>query len=415
MISKISKTLFYLVVLLLPINLGYHFVFLSSYVNGLLIDYLIPTLYVQDILVFLIIAFWFIDLFKQNIVVYDFGWVVRLLFVFIFTIFLSVLGSINQVSSIFAFLRLILYALFAVYIGYNFRIKSDLKYFGAFTLISVFFLEIIAFGQWFSQGSVFDNYIFFGEQPYNYSTYGIIKESLFDKTVIPVYGLFRHPNVFGGFLSIVLPWILHLITRFKHRSTVIFSSVAFLLGIFVLFLTFSQVAYMTFLFGISYYAVIRYEKKKHLAKWFFLIFIALGIFSFTFPTLDSKVLSINTSFSKRAQLFEESLFKIRQRPFFGVGYSASTSVKSNVFARVQPVHNIFMLILEEAGLFALFFFVIFIIFILYHQPKNSFIFISILQILMLGFFDHYIFTMHQTLLLFFIIIGFYISSLQHRG
>ena len=52
-----AKKLFFLLILLLPLNLGKHFVIKDSYVLGLLIDYLIPTIFVQDILVFLIILY----------------------------------------------------------------------------------------------------------------------------------------------------------------------------------------------------------------------------------------------------------------------------------------------------------------------------------------------------------------------
>ena len=47
--TKVSKILFYVLVFLLPVNLGLHFVIKDAYVWGLLIDYLVPTVFVQDI------------------------------------------------------------------------------------------------------------------------------------------------------------------------------------------------------------------------------------------------------------------------------------------------------------------------------------------------------------------------------
>ena len=50
--ENLDKLVFYLLIIFLPINLGKHFEILDSYVWGFLSDYLIPTVYVQDILVF---------------------------------------------------------------------------------------------------------------------------------------------------------------------------------------------------------------------------------------------------------------------------------------------------------------------------------------------------------------------------
>jgi len=47
---QVSKILFFALAAVLPVNLGKHFEFSGSYVYGNLVDYLVPTLYLQDIL-----------------------------------------------------------------------------------------------------------------------------------------------------------------------------------------------------------------------------------------------------------------------------------------------------------------------------------------------------------------------------
>ena len=46
----LRRIVFYTLLLCLPLNLGYHFILKTSYLHGTLIDYLVPVIYVQDIL-----------------------------------------------------------------------------------------------------------------------------------------------------------------------------------------------------------------------------------------------------------------------------------------------------------------------------------------------------------------------------
>ena len=46
---------FYLIVFLIPLNLAKHFPLASSYVSGNLVDYLIPAIYLTDILIILLL------------------------------------------------------------------------------------------------------------------------------------------------------------------------------------------------------------------------------------------------------------------------------------------------------------------------------------------------------------------------
>ena len=54
----LSKKIFFILIFLIPVNLGKHFEIFSSFVGGVLVDYLVPTIFVQDILILLIILLW---------------------------------------------------------------------------------------------------------------------------------------------------------------------------------------------------------------------------------------------------------------------------------------------------------------------------------------------------------------------
>jgi hypothetical protein len=86
-----------------------------------------------------------------------------------------------------------------------------------------------------------------GEQPYAYGTRNIVKTNFFGVARIPPYGLFRHPNIFGGFLAVTLLWVLFLLkTSYRGRWRSWFLVIVLFMGMFMLFLTMSSVAWISF-------------------------------------------------------------------------------------------------------------------------------------------------------------------------
>ena len=57
-IKGFEAKIFALILLFLPVNLAKHFVFNFCYVDGILVDYLIPTIYLTDILIWCLLGFW---------------------------------------------------------------------------------------------------------------------------------------------------------------------------------------------------------------------------------------------------------------------------------------------------------------------------------------------------------------------
>jgi hypothetical protein len=171
---------------------------------------------------------------------------VPLLILFISSVFFSVLSSRNAQASFYAFLHLVLYVCFFLYVLQNFEHKKDFSKVVKIFSLSVFLLSLLAFAQWYKQGSLFNNYLFLGEQPYSFSTYNVNRENFFGFTKIPAYGLFRHPNIFGGFLSVVLLWLLLFIPENK------FVTLTFIFGLTALFLTLSISSLAVFLLGFCF-------------------------------------------------------------------------------------------------------------------------------------------------------------------
>jgi O-antigen ligase len=137
---------------------------------------------------------------------------------------------------------------------------------------------------------------------------------------------------------------------------------------------------------------------------FILLLPLTGLFT---DSNDSRIL-------RRVNFSRASYRMIKDHPLFGVGWNNSTvlmdeyNYETRDLKFVQPVHNIFLLVFSEAGVFS---FILFAAFLYVSGKKliNSSYFhlflISFLQILILGSFDHYFLTINQTLLLFWIVLG----------
>src|SRR3989344_5907952 len=399
MLEKIHRNLFFIIIFLIPLNLGKHFIFRFSYVNGLLSDYLIPTLFVTDLLIILLLLIWFVDL-LINLKPFNFK-----------SNYLSFLFLTLYLASLF------LYVLFFIYVINNFDFKRDLKTFLIVVCASVILQTVLSLLQWINQGSVFNNYLFFGEQPYSFSTQGIVKESLFGVSKIPPYGTFRHPNVLAAFMSLFLVFIAFAGIKAKVDKRLLV--VAFVGGFSVLAISFSRFAIISFVFAVVSYFLI--SKLKKLGATVCLLIVLLIILAgISLPAIPFKQFLIeDPSFSIRADLIKATYKTVGQDILFGVGLNNNlVQIKDlllkNEFLRfIQPVHNLFLLVLSESGVFALTFFVLFLYSVLYKlfsvsnfsDPVWRVLLINVFQLLILGSFDHYFLTIHQTMLIFWLTLG----------
>jgi len=396
----ISKCLFYLLIFFLPLNLGRHFILRDSFVSGLLVDYLIPTIYIQDGLILLILGASLFEKRKgfsvEKLKEFLNRREIQLGLLFMFSVFLSVLSGVRPPPSFFAFLRLLLYFLFFIYVVLNLEFKEVFPRIISIMSFGVIFLGFLAVLQFARQGSVFDNYLVLGEQPYSISTPQVTRERFLGFYKIPAYGLFRHPNIFGGFLAVVLVWVL---SRIKDGKLYV---VSFILGFIGLVLTLSLSSWIVFLLG----ALSLYYKKILIS----LPWLVICVFVFSLFLLDFSGLQ-NRSLGRRARFLDAAFGIIKERPLFGVGYNNVTVVMENYLKYVnevrflQPVHNIFVLVFSESGVFAFLFFVSLFYFSLIKSLPRKLVFISLVQMAILGCFDHYFVTIHQTQILFWLALG----------
>lgn len=404
----IEGLVFKLLVLLLPVNLARHFFFDFAYVDGILVDYLIPTVYLTDILIWGLLGFWAFRAFR------DFrGFSVRNSFVlclgFLLVASFSVFRAVNQPAAVYKWLKLLEYVLFALYVSKHVDLKKDWARIVTLLSVGVIFESVLTIAQWFNQGSIF-GYWFFGENRYTAATPGIAILDLAGIRKVRPYGTFPHPNVLGGYLAISVPWIFYEIISQARKAKregqncsaklKTFYMVTFIWGTVSLYLSFSRSAWFVGALGLLLTSGLSWRR---------------GLASFLLAPFSSLLTTL--SVVRRAELNWIALQMIKDNPLLGVGLNNFT-VMMDEYGRIsgwarflQPVHNIYLLIASEIGLLGLLIFLGLLVFAFDLLLKNRkfLLLISLTQIVLLGLADHYLWTIQQGSLLFWFILGLVFS------
>src|ERR1035437_9420168 len=417
--SRILYSLFYLLILFLPTQFGKHFWPNFSFVFGLRLDYLSPTVYITDLLILLIFVCYFAKIKKiiaktNKKYLLAFG-------LFLLSMVVGVIGAKNPLAGFYGIIKFLEFSFLAFFVVNNFKAFNKQVLFILF-LTGIVFESLLAIFQYFNQGSLGGVFYFLGERAFNAGTPGVANASINGQLFLRPYATFSHPNVLAGFLIVAM---LYLFIVFKNK---IILSIGVLLGSLTLFLTLSRTAiflwivYVIVLFGTSF--VKKYKNGFSNMKFFaagitifVLIISALFIFkdSFILQRFSLTKLS-DESLVQRQQLTTQSFLMIQKNLVFGVGinnfFNNLTFPKGQTdLSLVQPVHNIFLLVFSETGLIGFCFF----IYIFYKALKkiisgiakkeSKYILLLIFSVIFLGFFDHYFLTIQQGQLLLSIIFG----------
>jgi O-antigen ligase len=241
------------------------------------------------------------------------------------------------------------------------------------------------------------------------------------------YGTFPHPNLLGGFGLTLLtaPLILYLLPSKRP----VLSLILFNAGLALLVLTFSRSAWLAL--GVLCTMLLLHWKKIGTKKLVPPIFSALvtlaGLFAWLSPlfftrVVDSSVQTEQVSNYTRLWLVQRTLELIQQRPFLGAGigaYSLALSQHVAEFYKIEPVHNIPLLVISElgpAGLFLLGGLVIVIIAGAFraHKPLTVVFSGLLLGLFTISLFDHYFWTLAPGRMLIFTILGLWSGEVQSK-
>jgi len=395
-----SSILYILVTL--PLNLTYQlstnvlFFNTDPYVSGIYTNYLVPTISIVDIGLFLLLASY----------VYEYGWkhikVIFHKYLFylipfgIFIIFQSIFrldlnSLVNGGRLIFGIISL----LFLIDYFKTQKHSNWYKYILWISIVSVFIQGVLGILQFLGGASI--GLSMLGESQVVSGMQGSSFVTLNSEVFLRAYGTFPHPNVLGGYFVMNVLLGIYLYSKSKDFYKNLSILLIILSSIFVT-LTFSRISILLVLVIVFVTLIYRLVKGK--------------VFSFA-PALlierFSNLISGNdTSWTDRVNLMKSSLSVIKNNLLFGMGLGNFTKgMENNIPATVngvlliQPVHNVLLLMIAELGIVGSLLYVILLgkIFLSNIKRMNVFKWLTIGVIIIIGCFDHYLFSLPQGMII----------------
>lgn len=410
----------------MPTQLGRHFWPGFSFVYGLRIDYLSPTFYFTDLLILIIFLCSVKNIFSglKKIKVKT----LFIICVFFASLFLGIIFSKNIFVGIYGIFKLSELLFLAYYVSQ--KLKSFNKIIIFFLVFfSITFESLISFLQYTHQSSLGGLFYFLGERTFSAQTPGISNASINGQLILRPYGTFSHPNVLAAFLIVYMTCLLIFSSKFSLQKVFLFTG--FFLGTVCLFLTLGRSAIIFWIIClIIFFAFTIFEKyKKTIANQLFIFVILITVIAsiFIFVNLQKTLLfqrfsTTNTSdesLVQRGLLINESTQMFYKNPLLGVGINNFLNNLKFIDPKdqltlLQPVHNIFLLVLSETGIvgfcvFLYFFYNGFSIIFSNNFKKRIYFLMLLSTVVFLGMFDHYFLTLQQGQLLLSIIAGIIFS------
>ena len=382
--KKLSEYFIYFFILLLPTQFGKHFFFDFSYISGVRIDYLAPTLYLTDIIaIILFVLNWKSIVASLNAKTFIF---------FAGLILLNIIFSLSFPIALYKSLKILEIILILTVIHKN---KLSLKNIIWAFLIGGLFEFLLSIFQFIHKKSLDGFFYFFGERHLNLSMPDIAKASYNGLEILRPYGTFSHPNSLAGFYLLIYFFVI----SYKPFEKYFFLRHALLLvSSMLVFLSFSKIIIGIYLILNLYYIIKRTTAYNCILCLVSRVLILFTL-SYTFLTAHGDPDSI----TKRLQLLSNSFTIILQNPVLGVGQGNYLIAQSKFpipysYHFLQPVHNIFMLFLTESGLLLTVPTVYFIFKRLKKYVTDAYT-LPLLAVLLTGLFDHYWLTLQQNMLL----------------
>lgn len=421
--KKAEKILFYFLILFLPTQLGKHFWPAFSLIQGISVDYLSPTLYFTDILIFLLFLFWLLrNLLKQQEKQNAKRKTKKNKFYPIFVCFLllTIFLSNNYLNGLYHLIKFFEFSFVFYYVARTVKKQKQLLQIIFFLSICVIGESLLAIAQFIKQASLGGLFYFFGERAFTGQTPGIANASIDGLLILRPYGTFPHPNVLAGFLVCVmtLAFFSKSVAKGTQKAVII---AGFLIGTGALLLTMSRVSivlwFLVLVVSVLHFQSFHQQRLTNVIKnqWIGILFLGIFLCGIIVSPVGTRLLHTNPSeqsVREREELVTATMTMIYQHPFIGVGlgnYLPTLAVQKkhpvlrNLY--LQPVHTIFLLVFAETGFAGFLFFLFFLIKTYQHITRNKVFLFVLTFMLILGLLDHYWITLQQGQLFFSVFLG----------
>ena len=403
---RLSDFLFLATLAAIPIQLGKFFWIKSSFVLGIPIDYRAVSIYFADIIIFLYICAFLLEN-RQNLAkligkakFFYFSLFLLNLYLVLNAFFIS---SSKQVSYYFC-LKIFLVSLFASFALHSLSRKNVFKISLIVFSFSLVWQSLLLMGQFSRQSSL--GLWILGERSLNAATVNIAHSQIFGKQLLRPYGTFSHPNVVAAFVLIYLILSGHTLFVNKLKKS---SFIILLISLVAVFVTFSKSAILVLVI----YSTVIGQRFKYYLLGTFLLILLIVVFIRILPS------SQIATYSERLTLVQAGLDIALKNPLFGVGsgnFILELS-KLNLFSigevrLLQPVHNVFLLILAENGIIGLVLFGVFLTAVVTYANTPAKIGLF-LVLLVFATFDHFLWTINQGRLIFWLAIAYILSKSKY--
>ncbi len=236
------------------------------------------------------------------------------------------------------------------------------------------------------------------------------------------YGGLDHPNILAGLLVIAILLSVYLLVEHKiiDSQKKVYSTLAVFIFYFVLltalFFTFSRSAWLALALGLVVFVVqvLRLGDQWTKGRFFVLLLFTVGFLillgssyqDLVSTRFQSQTRLENISISERSEQQVIALDLIKKHPLLGVGSGGYLEEVANFDDDYpQPVHNSYLLVASELGLFALLSLLFFLFFFSFVKAKELYAWPLFLSLLVLLIFEHWFFSLPFGAIFFFFVLG----------
>ena len=346
----------------------------------------------------------------------------------------STLWSSNQTLALYWSARLIL-AICLIWLLKN--IKFSFKKIAWILVLTIFIQALIGIGQFVTQDDLLTSK-WLGSSVQQAATLGTAVIETETGRWLRAHGTQTNPNILGGLLviGIILTFFLFkklqvtglprvsatILRGYRLRVTNIFLISNCLLLATALFFTFSRSAWLALVLIFLFWLIKQSKKSfrqdsKLIIPAVLLIIILSTIYAPLVKTRFSNTARLEQkSTQQRINQLQEFQNLVKTNPILGVGLGNYTTALQKKIPQlawydIQPVHNLYLLVITELGLvgFVLFSIIIWQVLRIKNQEsrikENKTILTILSVILIISFFDHYWWTYTSGVYLFWLIIA----------
>jgi len=426
--------LLFLVSLFFPIR--YVFPNQQAFQTGAYSDFTSISLYLSDI--FLMITVLFL-IFPIKAIKFKLSHTALPLSVLIIWLIISLFWHIKTISPLniwffVKYLELIVAYETALYLFAKTEIK--LLFIRVFVILSSI-ESILAASEFGAQRSIGGLLHKLGEPLINPKILGIAKIVSGGTTYIRGYGTFPHPNLLSAFLAFGVLLSIYVVISSKSLKAQVFWNVTIFINILGVTMSFSRAAFLALAIAIVIFfgllALKGYFSLNRAIKTALIIVTSSALICIIvfFPFLSTRATVSDSASLERIFYAKIGLRMIEQHPVFGVGIGESVLHMQQYSPiklwpwQIQPVHNYFLLAAAELGIPGALILIWFFLAHLFKLIKKFRLSLNVdmttyyllltttlISFLLLMQFDHYFYTLQQTQMLLWVVLGIVAAEIK---